>query len=155
MEDDRERIGPFVYGTDGSGAEDLIVRQGGMRQPGTPLGDSRGLCMNGSEIFTFSVREVSKSMNALLAKADAQIDSVDLFVFHQANASMLDFLRKKCRIPEEKFYTWYSTTGNTVSNTIPIAIHHAIKDGSIREGSTVMFVGFGVGLSWGACLLRF
>jgi 3-oxoacyl-[acyl-carrier-protein] synthase-3 len=155
VESDCERIGPFVYGTDGSGAADLIVRQGGMRQPGTPLGDSKGLCMNGGEIFTFSVREVSKSMEALMVKAEITMESVDLFIFHQANAYMLEFLRQKCRIPEEKFYTWYESTGNTVSNTIPIALHHAIKDGRIRQGNTVMLVGFGVGLSWGACLLRF
>lgn len=155
VEDGCERIGPFVYGTDGSGGGDLIVRQGGMRQPGVPLGDSRGLCMNGGEIFTFSVREVSRSMEALLAKAQATIGSIDLFVFHQANAYMLNFLRNKCRIPEEKFYTWFSTTGNTVSNTIPIALHHAIKEGRIQPGSSVMLVGFGVGLSWGACLVRF
>jgi 3-oxoacyl-[acyl-carrier-protein] synthase-3 len=68
---------------------------------------------------------------------------------------MLAFLRKKCQIPEEKFYTWYSNTGNTVSNTIPIALHHAIEDGRIRQGSTVMLVGFGVGLSWGACMTLF
>jgi 3-oxoacyl-[acyl-carrier-protein] synthase-3 len=152
---DYERIGPFVYGTDGSGAEDLIVRQGGMRHPGTPLGDSKGLCMNGGEIFTFGQREVSKSMDALMAKADVTMDAIDLFVFHQANAYMLEFLRKKCRIPEDKFYTWYESSGNTVSNTIPIALHHAMDDGRIQPGNTVMLVGFGVGLSWGACLARF
>jgi len=155
VESDGEQIGPFVYGTDGGGGDDLIVRQGGMRNPGAPLSDCKGLCMNGGEIFTFSVREVSKSMEALMVKADVTMDSIDLFVFHQANAYMLEFLRKKCRIPEEKFYTWYESTGNTVSNTIPIALHHAIKDGRIRQGNTVMLVGFGVGLSWGACVVRF
>ncbi|MBC7979555.1 MAG: 3-oxoacyl-ACP synthase, partial [Armatimonadetes bacterium] len=49
----------------------------------------------------------------------------------------------------------YSTSGNTVSNTIPIALHHAVKEGKIQLGDTLMLVGFGVGLSWGACLARF
>lgn len=149
------QIGPFVYGTDGSGGEHLMVRQGGMRHPGPPLTDTGGLCMNGGEIFTFSVREVSRAVEALMERTGTNRDSIDLFIFHQANAYMLEFLRKKCRIPEEKFYTCFATTGNTVSNTIPIALHHALAEDRIQSGSTVMFVGFGVGLSWGACLARF
>lgn len=152
VESDRELIGPFVYGTDGSGAEHLLVRQGGLRHPGVPRTQNAGLCMNGGEIFSFSVREVSKSVATLLEKARQTIESVDLFIFHQANAYMLDFLRKKCDIPENKFYTWYESTGNTVSNTIPIALHHALADGCAKPGMTLMFVGFGVGLSWGGCL---
>jgi 3-oxoacyl-[acyl-carrier-protein] synthase-3 len=152
---DSEQIGPFIYGTDGGGAEHLMVRQGGMRHPGPPLTDNSGLCMNGGEIFTFSVREVSRAVEALMERTGTNLDNIDLFIFHQANAYMLEFLRKKCRIPEQKFYTCFATTGNTVSNTIPIALHHAIAEGRIPSGSTVMFVGFGVGLSWGACLARF
>lgn len=155
IESDSESLGPFIYGTDGSGGAHLMVRHGGMRHPGSPLGDASGLCMNGGEIFTFSVREVSDAVENLMSRTGTTRETIDLFIFHQANAYMLEFLRKKCRISEEKFYTWYATTGNTVSNTIPIALHHAIKDGKIKSGSTVMFVGFGVGLSWGACLARF
>ena len=155
IDSDSESLGPFIYGTDGGGSEHLMVRHGGMRHRGSPLGNTGGLYMNGGEIFTFSVREVSNSVENLMAKAGTTREAIDLFIFHQANAYMLEFLRKKCRIPEEKFYTWYATTGNTVSNTIPIALNHAIKDGKVKQGSTVMFVGFGVGLSWGACLARF
>ena len=152
---DFEQIGPFIYGTDGGGGEHLMVRQGGMRHPGPPLTDSAGLCMNGGEIFTFSVREVSRAVETLMERTGTNRDNIDLFIFHQANGYMLEFLRKKCQIPEEKFYTCYATTGNTVSNTIPIALHHALAEGRIQSGSTVMFVGFGVGLSWGACLAKF
>jgi len=154
-ENETVQLGPFIYGTDGSGAKHLIVRQGGMREPGPPLSDSNGLYMNGGEIFAFGVREISTAVDALMAKSETSMGSIDLFVFHQANSYMLDFLRLKCGIPADKFYMHYSTTGNTVSNTIPIALHHAIRDGKIRQGDTVMLVGFGVGLSWGACLARF
>lgn len=150
-----ERIGPFVYGTDGRGGDYLMVRNGGMRFPGLPLSESGGLCMNGGEIFTFSVREVAAALEELLKRSDETRDSIDLFIFHQANGYMLEFLRKKCRIPEDKFFRWFESTGNTVSNTIPIALHHAFTTGKIRKGSRIMFVGFGVGLSWGACLVRF
>ena len=155
IESDREMIGPFVYGTDGSGGEHLIVKTGGMRQSGSDSGESSGLFMNGGEIFTFSVREVSNAVDALMEKSGSTRESINLFIFHQANAYMLGFLRQKCRIPEDKFHTCFSNTGNTVSNTIPIALYDAIKSGKIHPGDTVMLVGFGVGLSWAACLARF
>lgn len=154
VDSEEEMLGPFIYGTDGSGADNLIVSHGGARHPGLPRTKDTGLCMNGGEIFSFSVREVSKSVTALLEKSGQTIGSIDLFIFHQANAFMLDFLRKKCCIPEDRFYTWYESIGNTVSNTIPIALHQAILEGRAKPGMKVMFVGFGVGLSWGACLAR-
>lgn len=152
---DTENIGPFIYGTDGTGGDYLMVREGGMRFPGIPLTESSGLCMKGGEIFTFSAREVATAVEELLRRTNQTRDTIDLFIFHQANAYMLEFLRKKCEIPEDKFFTWFATTGNTVSNTIPIALHHAMAAGKIQKGSRVMFVGFGVGLSWGACLAEF
>ena len=110
--------------------------------------------MNGGEIFTFSLREVPSAIERVLQKANLRREDVDLFILHQANAYMLDCLKRKCRIPSENFYKWFSVTGNTVSNTIPIALHHALAEGRIHCGSTVIFVGFGVGLSWGACVAR-
>jgi 3-oxoacyl-[acyl-carrier-protein] synthase-3 len=67
---------------------------------------------------------------------------------------MLDFLRKKIKIDEDKFYVYLSETGNTVSSTIPIAICDALKRGVYKPGMKVLISGFGVGLSWGACLLK-
>lgn len=148
-------LGPFVYGTDGGGAADLIVRQGGLRHPGLPLDNSEGLCMEGTRIFNFSVREVAANLDALLAKSGFSLDEIDLFIFHQANRFMLEFLRRKCAIPESKFYQHYQESGNTVSNTIPIALHHAMRDQLVKKGSRVALVGFGVGLSWGSCLVKF
>jgi 3-oxoacyl-[acyl-carrier-protein] synthase-3 len=153
-ESDSDLIGPFVYGTDGKGGKHLIVSNGGARNPGLPRTSSCGLFMNGGEIFTFSVREVANAVETLMARTQTNCDTIDLFIFHQANAYMLEFLRKKCRIPVDKFHICYADTGNTVSNTIPIALHHAIEEGKIKSGNTVMLVGFGVGLSWGACLVR-
>lgn len=148
------QIGPFVYGTDGSGASDLILRSGGSRFPGKPLQDGKGLCMDGTQIFNFSIREVATSLQALMQKASCSLDDIDLFIFHQANGYMLEFLRRKCSIPSSKFYVHYKDIGNTVSNTIPIALHHAMKQGRVTKGTTVALVGFGVGLSWGACLVK-
>jgi 3-oxoacyl-[acyl-carrier-protein] synthase-3 len=160
---DTELLGPFVFGTDGSGAENLIVRAGAMRQPhenSTQL-DHEGrektcanLYMNGGEIFNFTLRIIPPVVRDVLIRADKSLDDVDLFVFHQANRYMLEHLRKKLHIPEQKFYISMEYTGNTVSCTIPIAINHALRDGTLKPGATVMMVGFGVGYSWGACLMH-
>jgi 3-oxoacyl-[acyl-carrier-protein] synthase-3 len=158
-------IGPFIYGTDGSGAGNLIVHAGGMRQPAVPeaelVPDDSGnartvndLYMNGTEIFNFTLRAVPQAVEQLLQTAGIAQDAVDLFVFHQANRFMLDHLRRKLRIPQEKFVIAMEDVGNTVSSTIPIALHQAQAQGRLAPGTLVMLVGFGVGYSWGATLIR-
>jgi len=164
---EEDLIGPFVFGTDGKGAKNLIVEYGGMRNrnvndakdevnPETgAITNKAFLSMNGPEIFNFSNKEVPKSVENLLAKAQITIEDVDVFIFHQANKYMLEHLRKKMKVPVEKFYIFMEHCGNTVSSTIPIALSEAIKDGTVRKGSKVCLVGFGVGYSWGACLVQF
>ena len=157
-------IGPFVYGTDGRGAMNLIVPNGGMRHRlnGLPAvveqdahGNSRSadhLYMNGSEIFAFTLSAVPTAVKRMLAVAERSIEEIDLFVFHQANKFMLEHLRKKTKIPSEKFVLALENFGNTVSCTIPIALREASRDGRLTRGQQVMLVGFGVGYSW-ACTL--
>jgi len=159
-------LGPFVYGTDGGGGKNLIVPTGGMRnkrteESGRQLEDSNGnirsqdnLYMNGSEIFAFTLSTIPKSVNDVLVLANKKIDDIDLFIFHQANKFMLEHLRKKIKIPQEKFFMSFSNYGNTVSSTIPIALKDALNEGKLKAGDTVMLVGFGVGYSWGATLIR-
>ena len=159
-------IGPFVYGTDGSGGANLIVPTGGMRKPRTAesgvaseaeSGNVRSqddLYMNGAEIFNFTLTAVPQSVQGLLDKSGMKLEDIDLFVFHQANKYMLDHLRKRIKIPEERFQLAMNHCGNTVSLTIPIALKHASADGKLKSGDVVMLVGFGVGYSWGATLLR-
>ncbi len=155
-------IGPFVFGTDGKGMENLIVPAGGRRRPwrsaaaegsGThPSPDH--LFMNGPEIFTFTLGAVPQAVEALLAKAGRTSDDVDQFVFHQANGYMLERLRAKMKIPAEKFVVALSHCGNTVSSSIPIALREAVGRGVVQSGQLVMLVGFGVGYSWAATLMR-
>jgi 3-oxoacyl-[acyl-carrier-protein] synthase-3 len=159
-------IGPFVYGTDGSGASNLIVPTGGARRARTLStavavedegGNARSednLFMNGAEIFTFTLGAVPQSVTSLLQKAGINMSDVDLFVFHQANRYMLEHLRKRLRIPQEKFQVTLCHCANTVSSTIPIALKHASLEGRLGEETLTMLVGFGVGYSWGATLAR-
>ncbi len=155
-------IGQFNLGTDGSGANNLIVRTGASRHPqkcddlsfdegGNPR-SSDYLFMDGSEIFMFTLVKVPKMMKAVLAANELQKEDIDLFVFHQANKYMLEHLRKKLKIDEDKFFVNLEKVGNTVSSTIPIALCDARKQGRLR--GNVLLAGFGVGLSWGATVLR-
>ena len=157
--------GPFVYGTDGSGAENLIVPAGGLRRPRVEnaevLTDEAGnqrtlnhLFMNGPEIFNFTLRVVPATVASLLEKAGLLQDDVDLFVFHQANQYMLEHLRKRLGVPAEKFVVSMRNCGNTVSSTIPIALKLAVESGQLRGGMRVMLLGFGVGYSWGGTIME-
>jgi 3-oxoacyl-[acyl-carrier-protein] synthase-3 len=166
VEDGAGGIGPFVYGTDGSGAANLIVPTGGMRRPRTAetavvqeddQGNRRSqdnLFMNGPEIFNFTLRIVPPMVNGLLERAGLAVGDVDWFVFHQANHYMLEHLRKKLKVPAEKYPIIMRHCGNTVSSTIPIALESMIAEGKVRSGQRVMVVGFGVGYSWAAAMLR-
>lgn len=159
-------LGPFVFGTDGKGAEQLIVPTGGMRAPRTAesaveytdgSGNVRSrdhLFMDGGEIFAFTLNAVPKAVRQLLDRTGLTLDQIDLFVFHQANQYMLETLRKQLKIAPERFYIHLKECGNTVSSTIPIALAEASRDGALRPGQRVMLVGFGVGLSWGAALVE-
>jgi len=162
---DQDYIGPFVYGTDGSGAANLIVPTGGLRQPcvpgSAPATDPSGnlptlnvLSMNGPEIFQFTLQAVPQAVAHLLQRADQPVSAIDRFVFHQANGYMLEHLRKHLKLPSDKFSICLAHCGNTVSSTIPIALCEDAAAGAIKDGDRVMLVGFGVGYSWGATLLR-
>jgi 3-oxoacyl-[acyl-carrier-protein] synthase-3 len=116
---------------------------------------ARNLYMNGPEIFTFTLREVPSLVERLLSRAGLLLEDVDFYVFHQANRFMLEQLRRKLRIPPEKFCINLENYGNTVSATIPMALDLAMERGQIATGAAVMVVGFGVGYSWAAALLKF
>ncbi|MEI7671681.1 MAG: ketoacyl-ACP synthase III [Deltaproteobacteria bacterium] len=152
IEDATECIGPFVYGTDGSGAADLMIEAGGMRMP-AGKGDPY-LRMNGPAIVAFTLQTVPTAIQQILEKSGLSLDHVDRIVFHQANAFILEALRKKAGIPSEKFIYALRDFGNTVSSTIPIALVEAESAGNLKPGMRVLLVGFGVGFSWGACLIR-
>lgn len=159
-------IGPFVYGTDGSGANELIVPMGGMRKP---VGDTppevqtdrfgnrrsqRNIYMNGKAIVDFSLREVPLAVNSLCERAGITLDDVDAVVPHQASTKVLQGIRKSLDLSPERFITCMGEIGNTVSCSIPIALSTARANGQLAPSAYVMIVGFGVGLSWGATLLQ-
>lgn len=156
-------IGNFALGTNGAGAENLIVKTGGSRFPnkandlsfdenGNPH-SSDYLYMNGAEIFSFTQKNVPIVVKQTLEKNALSMDDINMFVFHQANSYMLNFLRKKIKIAPEKFFVNMAEVGNTVSNSIPIALVDAKKQNKLS--GPVLICGFGVGYSWGGCTLNY
>ena len=156
------RIGNFSFGTDGSGAEKLIVKTGGARNPEkscevtfdeneNPLCDDN-LYMNGSDIFNFTLKAVPALLSDTLKQNGLEHDDISYFVLHQANKFMLDFIKKKLKISDEKFCYYLEKTGNTVSSTVPIALFESEKIGKLT--GKIFIAGFGVGLSWAGCILE-
>lgn len=160
-------IGPFVFGTDGSGAKNLIVEAGAFRHPKNAksaaehedesgnIRSAENLYMNGAEVMAFSLMEVPRAADNLLKRAGCQKEDIDFFVLHQANKFMLEALRKKLKLPEEKMPVHVEYCGNTVSSTIPLTLFDMRKKGQLKPGVKLMLLGFGVGYSWAGCLVDF
>ncbi len=152
-------IGPFIYGTDGSGADRLIVGGSGARamENDPCLGripedmDKGKLFMDGPEIFAFTTRKIPSTLKKFLNENQWTMDDFDYVIFHQANKFMIYSLRKLCRITEVKLIVDMERTGNTVSNTIPIILSDMKGNHVLQSGDRLLLVGFGVGYSWGAC----
>jgi len=155
-------IGEVVVGTDGSGAENLIVRSLGARNKALLYDqhlDEDGnivsgdhLYMHGGNVFNFTTDVVPPMVEELLMKSNLQHEDVNLWVFHQANKYMINYLRKLLNIDKDKFYIFMEKVGNTVSSTIPIALCEARKEDCLH--GHVLLIGFGVGLSWGGVMLH-
>lgn len=156
------KIGEFIFGTDGSGANKLIVKTGGSRQSekSDEVGFDEGgyvnapdyLYMDGTGIFNFTLEAVPTMVTQLLEKNMLVKEQVDEFIFHQANKFMLNTIRKICHFDKDKFYINLEHTGNTVSSTVPIALKDYISNGG--QAKTIMLAGFGVGLSWSGVVIE-
>lgn len=155
---ERAGIHSFVYGSEGAGAESLVVPNGGLAAPGRfPAADPerRGLVsngydfyMDGTAVFNFAIRVVPPTAAEVLTKAGWATDDVDSWILHQANAFMLSHLRRKLEVAEDRFVIELEQTGNTVSSSIPLAIEAARAKGVGAPGTRSVLIGFGVGLSW-------
>lgn len=151
----------FVLGADGSGAEAIVVKQGGARQPSgalTERTDAEGnrmhdanLVMNGADVFSFTLREVPGAIDAVMRHAGYAAATTDALVLHQANRFMLSTLAKKAGFTEAQTpMAVVEQYGNQSSASIPCALIDGLG-GRLEAGSLkVVACGFGVGLSWGA-----
>jgi len=150
-----DKIGAFNLGTDGKGADNLIVKNGASRNKTSMQDedDNNYLHMNGPEIFNFTIKQIPQSINKTLSLNNLSEANIDYYIFHQANKFMLDYLRKKLKIEEEYFYNNMSETGNTVSCTIPIALYNCIQQQKVKSNDRILVSGFGVGYSWASTII--
>ena len=155
----------FVFGTDGSGATNLMIPNGGSRneyqQNAFPveyqlgsMNDCNHLFMNGPEIFNFTIQRIPVLVQELLKKNNLRLDEIDYFLFHQANSYMLNFLCKILSIPPDKFLIDMLETGNTVSASIPLLWSRLREQGKIKKPAKIMLVGFGVGYSFAGTVIH-
>ncbi len=158
-------IGEFVIGTDGSGADNLIVKTGGARHPepacdlkfddfGNPK-SSDNLYMDGPAILNYSLDSIPQLVENVLSKNNVTMEDINLHVYHQANIFLANLERRKLKISRERYYCNIENVGNTVSSTIPIALKMAMDDGSLHSDMKVLSVAQGLGYTWGGVVLFF
>jgi len=143
--------------SDGNLAELLYRPGGGAVEPLNQrvLDDGRHLLqMQGREIFKNAVRSMAEACDIAMRKAGLTADDVDYLIPHQANIRIIEATAKYAGLPLDRVYVNVDRYGNMSSATVPIALDEAIEKGLVGEGSTVLTVAFGAGLTWGAMAIR-
>lgn len=151
---EEEHIGEFDFGTDGRGAKNLIVENLTARNSyHTEANSKPDLFMNGPEIFNFTIEMVPPLIMSVLEKNNLKKDEVAYIILHQANKYIIEFLISLVGLDPKKCHIDMLEYGNTVSNTIPIALKDSIDRQVIKSGDKILLAGFGVGYSWGSTII--
>lgn len=160
-------ITDVVCGTAGAGYDKFIVPAGGFRRPrcGTTCVEktdesgnvrtAENIYMSGREILAFVNRKIPQHVDDVLSRNQLKRDDIDLYVFHQASAMVLDSLTRLLQLPPAKVFRNMDKIGNTVSASIPLALAEARAAGRLNSPATVLLCGFGAGYSWGSAIVRF
>lgn len=142
---------------DGSGHDLITVPAGGSRMPvqSETIRENRHvLRMKGGTVFRLAVRRLERAIADLLKETGMTIDRLDHVIMHQANARILDAIRRRLGIPVERMHSVIERYGNTSSASVPIALDHAVRERPVRSGDMVLLGAFGGGLTWATALLR-
>ncbi len=154
----------FDIQNDGENHEAIIIRDGGaknlfnedstvIKNYGEGINRSKkDLELNGLDVFSFSIKEPPQNIKNILERTSTPIESIDYFVFHQANRLIIETIRKKLKIPVEKVPYSLTDYGNTSSASIPITFCDQLKEEASNK--KMLLCGFGVGLSWGSCIVE-
>lgn len=126
-----------------------------LRLPGIGAEEPAHIAMEGAGVFRFAVEMVPRCMEQVLTKKRRTVEDVDFFVFHQANARIIDLVAHKYHIPQEKYYKNIADYGNTSAASIPLVLSELKEQGKVKCGSSVLIVGFGGGMTWGGALVEF
>ncbi|MDO5707695.1 MAG: beta-ketoacyl-ACP synthase III [Andreesenia angusta] len=154
---DNEGILGFSLGSDGSGAEKLIVPSGGSVLPITKERLEKRenyIKMNGSDIFKFAVKKLPEIANNILKELDMRTEELDYMIPHQANIRIIDSANKKLKLGKEKILVNLNKYGNMSAASIPVALDESIDSKKIKKNDTILLIGFGGGLTWGTSVLK-
>lgn len=152
-----EGILSLYLGADGSGGHLLHLPAGGSRKPAareTVENKEHYIKMCGNEVFKFAVRVMGEASMKALEQAGLSKEDIDFLVPHQANIRIVDAAIKRLELPREQVYINLDKYGNMSGASIPVALDEAVNEGKISSGDTVLLVGFGAGLTWGAAVVR-
>ncbi|MCO8121179.1 ketoacyl-ACP synthase III [Stieleria sp. TO1_6] len=155
-----QSLSGFQFGSDGSGADMLLVGDGGARSESDAIRPRHRkrwksrLYMDGPSLINFTVEAVPRLVDQILAKQGLSDADISKYLMHQATWKMLDQLRVRMDLAPERLPIELGEVGNTVSCTLPILIDQLRNSGRIDRDSVNMLVGFGVGLSWAGCLWK-
>jgi 3-oxoacyl-[acyl-carrier-protein] synthase III len=155
---DAPSLGGFVFGTDGRGADALLVAEGGARPPEQAIRPRKRrrwkspLFMDGPALVDITLETIPGLIDQVLTAGGADRAQIELYLMHQATQFMLERLRQRLNLDEAQLPLIMRNVGNTVSSTIPIVIHELRQQGRLRQGTRSMLVGYGVGFSWAGCL---
>jgi 3-oxoacyl-[acyl-carrier-protein] synthase-3 len=144
-------------GANGDEWELLYMPGGGSRIPPSEESIKNGshyLKMKGNEVFKEAVKALESSSLEAIKRADITPEEIDLFIPHQANIRILEAVRKRVGLPEEKVFSNLDRYGNTSSASVPIALDEAVRSGRVKEGDTILISVFGAGFTWGAAVIR-
>lgn len=155
----RGEVLEVVAGTDGSAAEILTLAAGGTRNPfneaSLASGDYNRLVMDGRKVFIEAVRRMTEASTEVLARAGRSLSEVALVIPHQANLRIIDAVRRKLGLDEDKVFVNIQEYGNIGSATVPFALWEAVRDGRIQQGDLVVLTAFGAGFHWAAAAIQF
>jgi len=157
---DSAKLFGFEFGTDGKGADTLIVNQGGARceseaiQPRKRKRWNSRLYMDGQSLMDFTVVAIPELIQRILAKHSLSSKDIETFLMHQATRKMLELLQQALNVDDQRLPIRLINRGNTVSSTLPILIDDLRKDGRLLPGEHHVLVGFGVGWSWAGCIWK-
>lgn len=155
----RAEVLDALTGTDGSRADILTLQVGGTRAPFDEAALAsrahKNLEMDGRMVFTEAVRRMSATIVTLLERLGKTAEDLALVIPHQANLRIIEAIRKRLEVGEDRVYVNVDRYGNTGSATVPIALSEAVDDGTIRAGDLVILVAFGAGFHWGGAALQF
>ena len=140
----------FDLGADGSGGE--LLKASCRLHPES--GDTQYLVQNGREVYRFAVNVMGESALRAVKNAGLSTADIDLLVPHQANIRIIEAAAKRLELPMDNVFVNLQKYGNTSAASIPIALCEARDAGVLKSGDTLVMVGFGGGLTWASCAMK-